>query len=84
MIKLQLVPDQGAMTQFHTDYTKLTTEQLVNKCNELEHKAQVYSECDWEAYNRVSAELRNLDMILLVRYDKENETFLQNHPIDIA
>ncbi len=84
MNKLQLVPEQGVTTTLPTDYSKLSTEQLLTKISELETKAGVYSECYWEAYNRVSAELKNLDMILLDRYNKENETFLQNHPNNIA
>jgi hypothetical protein len=56
----------------------LNKEQLLELTTELEVKAEVYSKEDWEAYNRVCEQLKNIDAILLDMYNKENEAFLTN------
>lgn len=57
-----------------------TREDVLKEIHELEVKADHYSRTDWDAYNRVRDQLKNLDMILLDIYSKENETFLMTHP----
>lgn len=56
---------------------KRTKEDVLKEYGELEIKADHYSRTDWEAYNRVLEQLKNLDAILLDIYNQENETFLQ-------
>lgn len=53
-----------------------TKEELLNKLNELETKANHYSRTDWDAYNRVMEQIKNLDSILLEIYNTENEVYL--------
>lgn len=57
----------------------MTMEEILNKISDLEIKADHYSRTDWDAYNRTCEQLKNLDMILLDMYTKENETWLQSH-----
>lgn len=66
------------MLQVSKTHTK-TKEDILKEINVLEIKADVYSNTDWDAYLRVTEQLKNLDMILLDMYNQENETFLQNH-----
>lgn len=56
-----------------------TKEEILKEYEQLEILADVYSRDDWEAYDRIRAKLKDLDAKLLNLYDKENETFLQNH-----
>ena len=58
---------------------KMTKAEILKKFEELEIKADHYSRTDWEAYDGVMAQLKNLDAILLDIYNEENERFLQSH-----
>lgn len=55
---------------------KLTKEEVLAKINVLEIKANHYCRTDWDRYNEVRDELKNLDAILLDIYSQENESFL--------
>ena len=63
----------------NTNGKKLTKEEILTQITELEVKADHYNRTDWDAYNRVMEQLKNLDTILLDIYTTENETFLQSH-----
>lgn len=56
-----------------------TKEELLAEYGRLEVLADVYCRTDWEAYDRIRAKLKDLDVKLLNMYDKDNEKFLQNH-----
>ena len=51
-------------------------EVLLNKLNELEVKAAHYCRTDWERYNTLLAEIKDIDAKLLDIYDKENIAWL--------
>lgn len=55
----------------------MTKEEILKKFEELEVKADHYSRSDWQAYDAVLAQLKNLDAILLDIYTQENNQFLQ-------
>jgi len=54
----------------------LTKEEILARLHVLEVKADVYSRNDWEAYNTLLAEIKDLDMKLLDIYTTENITWL--------
>jgi len=52
--------------------------ELLERVTQLEIKADHYSRTDWDAYQSVLDELREIDSLLLDMYNAENESFLQN------
>jgi hypothetical protein len=57
----------------------MTTEELVVEAERLEALVDVYSNTDWDSMQRVVGELQALDLLLLDRYNAENEKWLANH-----
>lgn len=62
------------------NYKQMSKQQLLDETTNLEVLADHYSRTDWESYNRVMEQLKNIDAILLDIYTKENESFLQPEP----
>lgn len=53
-------------------------ETILKRIGELEVKADHYCRTDWERYNEVLAELKDLDAKLLAIYDEENIAWLED------
>lgn len=58
-------------------FKPLTKEEILKKMEQLEVKADHYCRTDWERYNEVLAELKDLDSKLLAIYDSENIAWLE-------
>lgn len=61
----------------------MNKQELLDKINELEVKAEYYSRTDWDRYTEIRAELKELDDKLLSIYNAENITWLESQK-DIA
>lgn len=61
----------------------MNKQELLDKINELEVKADHYCRTDWERYTEIRAELKELDAKLLSIYNTENINWLESQK-DIA